>query len=108
MSRATTLVSVNQQLAISAGVAVGAFAVETTMMWRHVEELSASDFPPAFIVVSIISVVSTYFFWQMPDDAGHEISGRKAVEISSRKGAAKAAAKAASETTEDARDQRLG
>jgi EmrB/QacA subfamily drug resistance transporter len=108
MSRATTLVSVNQQLAISAGVAVGAFAVETTMMWRHVEELSASDFAPAFIVVSIISAVSTYFFWQMPDDAGHEISGRKAVEISSRKGAAKAAAKAASETTEDARDQRLG
>jgi EmrB/QacA subfamily drug resistance transporter len=108
MSRATTLVSVNQQLAISAGVAVGAFCVETTMMVRHVSELTAQDFAPAFLVVAIISAVSTYFFWQMPDDAGHEISGRKAVEISSRKGAAKAAAKAASETTEDARDQRLG
>jgi EmrB/QacA subfamily drug resistance transporter len=108
MSRATTLVSVNQQLAISAGVAVGAFSVETTMLARHVSELSAHDFAPAFIVVSIISAVSAYFFRQMPDDAGHEISGRKAVEISSRKGAAKAAAKAASETTEDARDQRLG
>ncbi len=107
MSRATTLVSVNQQLAISAGVAVGAFSVEATMMVRHVSELSAAEFPPAFIVVAIISAASTYFFWQMPDDAGHEISGRKAVEISSRKGAAKAAAKAASETTEDARDQRL-
>jgi EmrB/QacA subfamily drug resistance transporter len=108
MSRATTLVSVNQQLAISAGVAVGAFSVETTMLMRHVSELSASDFAPAFLVVSVVSAASTYFFWQMPDDAGHEISGRKAVEISSRKGAAKAAAKAASETTEDARDQRLG
>ena len=31
MSRATTLVSVNQQLAISAGVALGAFSVESTM-----------------------------------------------------------------------------
>jgi EmrB/QacA subfamily drug resistance transporter len=107
MSRATTLVSVNQQLAISAGVAVGAFSVESTMMLRHVSELSAAEFPPAFLVVAIISAASAYFFWQMPDDAGHEISGRKAVEISSRKGAAKAAAKAASETTEDARDQRL-
>ena len=107
MSRATTLVSVNQQLAISAGVAVGAFSVESTMLIRHVSELTAAEFPPAFIVVAIISAVSAYFFWQMPDDAGHEISGRKAVEISSRKGAAKAAAKAASETTEDARDQRL-
>jgi EmrB/QacA subfamily drug resistance transporter len=108
MSRATTLVSVNQQLAISAGVAVGAFCVESTMLMRHVTELSAADFAPAFVVVSIISAISTWFFYQMPDDAGHEISGRKAVEISSRKGAAKAAAKAASEGTEDARDQRLG
>ncbi|HEY2212032.1 MAG TPA: DHA2 family efflux MFS transporter permease subunit [Bradyrhizobium sp.] len=108
MSRATTLVSVNQQLAVSAGVAVGAFSVESTMLIRHVSELSAAEFSPAFIVVAIVSAISTYFFYQMPDDAGHEISGRKAVEISSRKGAAKAAAKAASETTEDARDQRLG
>src|SRR3982075_2089940 len=78
MSRATTLVSVNQQLAISAGVAVGAFSVESTMMVHHVSELSASDFAPAFIVVAVISAVSAYFFYQMPDDAGHEIYGRKA------------------------------
>ncbi|MEA2885469.1 MAG: hypothetical protein QOH32_4775, partial [Bradyrhizobium sp.] len=112
MSRATTLVSVNQQLAISAGVAVGAFSVETTMLVHHVSELSAADFAPAFIVVAIISAISAYFFYQMPDDAGHEISGRKAVEISSRKAveisSRKGAAKAASEGTEDARDQRLG
>jgi EmrB/QacA subfamily drug resistance transporter len=108
MSRATTLVSVNQQLAISAGVAIGAFSVESTMAWRHLPDLNADVFAPAFVVVSVISAASAWFFWQMPDDAGHEISGRKAVEISSRKGAATAAAKAASEGTEDARDQRLG
>jgi len=108
MSRATTLVSVNQQLAISAGVAVGAFSVESTMAWRHLQDLNADVFAPAFIVVSVISAASAWFFWQMPDDAGHEISGRKAVEISSRKGAASAAVKAASEGTQDARDQRLG
>ena len=112
MSRATTLVSVNQQLAISAGVAVGAFCVESTMWWRHAVELDATMFAPAFIVVSVISVASAWFFWQMPDDAGHEISGRKAVHISSRKGAesaaASAAVKAATEETQDARDQRLG
>ncbi|OIQ68382.1 putative transport protein HsrA [mine drainage metagenome] len=108
MSRATTLVSVNQQLAISAGVAVGAFSVESTMLLRQVHELSAEDFAPAFLVVSIIAAISAWFFWQMPDDAGHEISGRKAVEISSRKGAATAAVKVASEETQNARDQRLG
>lgn len=108
MSRATTLVSVNQQLSISAGVAVGAATVESTMFLHHMTELSATDFAPAFIVVSIISAISTWFFWQMPDDAGHEISGRKVIDIASRKGADKAAAKAASEGTQDARDQRLG
>ena len=108
MSRATTLVSVNQQLAISAGVAVGAFSVESTMWLRHVSELDATVFAPAFLVVAFISALSAYFFWQMPDDAGHEISGRKAVEISSRKGADKAAVKTAAGDTQDARDQRLG
>ena len=108
MSRATTLVSVNQQLAVSAGVAVGAFSVESTLWMRHINELTADVFAPAFLVVSVISMASAFFFWQMPDDAGHEISGRKAVEISSRKGAAKEAAKAASQGTQDARDQRLG
>ncbi len=93
MSRATTLVSVNQQLAISAGVAVGAFSVESTMRYHHAIELDANMFAPAFLVVAVISAVSAWFFWQMPDDAGHEISGRKAVEISSRKGAALAARK---------------
>jgi hypothetical protein len=112
MSRATTLVSVNQQLAVSAGVAVGASSVETTLWLHHESELSATVFAPAFLVVSLISAASSWFFWQMPDDAGHEISGRKALAISSRKGAAKEAAKeaalAARETTEETRDQRLG
>jgi EmrB/QacA subfamily drug resistance transporter len=108
MSRATTLVSVNQQLSISAGVAIGAFSVESTMLMRGMTELSASDFAPAFLVVSLISATSAWFFWQMPDDAGHEISGRKVIDIASRKGEAKAAVKAASEGTADARDQKLG
>jgi len=108
MSRATTLVSVNQQLAISAGVAVGAACVESSMVLNKMTELSAGDFAPAFIVVSLLSAASAYFFWQMPDDAGHEISGRKVIDIASRKGVEKAAAKAASEGTEEARDQKLG
>ncbi|MGH6779123.1 MAG: DHA2 family efflux MFS transporter permease subunit [Bradyrhizobium sp.] len=108
MSRATTLVSVNQQLALSTGVALGAFSVQVTMWQRHVTELNATVFGPAFILIACISAAAAYFFFQMPDDAGHEISGRKAVAISSRKGAVLAAASAASETTQDARDQRLG
>jgi EmrB/QacA subfamily drug resistance transporter len=107
MSRATTLVSVNQQLAISAGVAVGAFSVESTMLLHHVSELSAADFAPAFLVVALISAVSAYFFYRMPVDAGHQVSGRRMVVISDPTRAPEAEEEAASETA-TARDQRLG
>ncbi|TMJ81423.1 MAG: DHA2 family efflux MFS transporter permease subunit [Alphaproteobacteria bacterium] len=107
MSRATTLVSVNQQLAISAGVAVGAFSVESTMLVRHVQELSAADFAPAFMVVAVISAVSAYFFYLMPVDAGHQISGRRTLVISEPTREPEAEEEAASETV-TARDQRLG
>ncbi|MBR1220618.1 MFS transporter [Bradyrhizobium sp. U87765 SZCCT0131] len=107
LSRATTIVSVNQQLAISAGVAIGAFSVETTMMLRHATSLSAEDFWPAFLVVAAITALSSLIFYRLPPDAGHEISGRKAAEISSRKGATKGVEKKASEGTADARDHKL-
>ena len=106
MSRATTLVSVNQQLAISTGVALGAFSVESTMVVRHVQELTAAEFAPAFMVVAIISAVSAYFFDQMPIDAGHQVSGRRTVVISDPTREPEAEEEAASETV-TARDQRL-
>lgn len=106
MSRATTLVSVNQQLAISAGVAVGAFSVETTMLMRNETTLSAHDFSWAFLVVSIISAASSWFFWRMPADAGHEISGRRIV-ITEPTREADVEEEAARETA-TARDQKLG
>ena len=104
MSRATTLMSVNQQLAISAGVAVGAFTVETTMLLNHATQLSAGDFWPAFLIVAIISAVSGYSFWKLPEDAGNEISGHK-VEPAAGLTVPEAVA---AESTHDARDQKLG
>jgi hypothetical protein len=107
MSRATTLVSVNQQLAVSAGVAVGAFSVEATLWVHHTSELIAADFAPGFIVVSIISTISAYFFYQMPADAGHQVSGRGVVVISPPERDAEPEETAATETA-NVRDQRLG
>jgi EmrB/QacA subfamily drug resistance transporter len=107
MSRATTLVSVNQQLAVSAGVAVGAASVETTMWLHHVTELNASLFAPAFIVVAVVSTLSAYFFWEMPADAGHQVSGRGVIVVPSPERDAEPEETAATETA-NARDQRLG
>src|SRR5580698_921857 len=106
MSRATTLVSVNQQLAVSAGVAVGAFSVESAMWVHHVTTLSASDFAPGFIVVALISTISAYFFYEMPVDAGHQVSGRGVV-ITAPERDAEPEETAATETA-NARDTRLG
>jgi MFS family permease len=76
MSRATSLVSVAQQLSLSAGVAVGALAVEVTTRIAGHATLGAADFPPAFLLVAAISAASVLIFLRLPDDAGAELAGR--------------------------------
>ena len=80
MSRATTMVAVAQQLALSTGVAVGALVVETTLTLKHSTTMGAGDFPPAFLIVSLLSVSAILIFYQLPLDAGAELSGRRAAE----------------------------
>jgi hypothetical protein len=80
VSRATALTSVGQQLSISAGVALGALAVDLTTQFRGGGELSASDFPPAFLAVAAISALSIVVFMRLPADAGAELAGRMAID----------------------------
>lgn len=81
LSRATSLMSVAQQLAISTGVAVGALVVEATLRWRGATELSAADFWPAFIVVALISTSAAFLFARLPRDAGSEMSGHTPAKV---------------------------
>ncbi len=76
VSRATSLVSVGQQLSLSAGVAVGALAVELAVRFRDAGPLAAADFRPAFLVVAAISALSVLIFAQLPPDAGAELANR--------------------------------
>jgi len=76
VGRATALASVGQQLALSTGVAVGALAVELTLRFRAGPELTATDFPPAFLLVAAISALSAVVFWRLPADAGAELADR--------------------------------
>jgi EmrB/QacA subfamily drug resistance transporter len=80
MSRATTLVSVAQQLSLSTGVAVGALAVETTLRLKHGTTMGAMDFPPAFLAVGALSASAAFVFARLPPDAGAELSGRKVAQ----------------------------
>ena len=76
ISRATALVSVAQQLAVSAGVAVGALAVELTVYFKGSNALQAADFPPAFLAVAAISALSVLIFAQLSPEAGAEMADR--------------------------------
>lgn len=90
MSRATSLVSVGQQLSLSAGVAIGALAVEMTMTARQASVITATDFAPAFVLIALISAASIFVFARLPMEAGAELSGREPT------------------TTAESADQRMG
>jgi hypothetical protein len=78
VSRATAMVSVEQQLAISAGVAFGALAVETAVTLRGDGVLSAHDFAPGFLAVAAVSSLSALIFARLSPDAGAELTHRAA------------------------------
>ena len=75
MSRATSLVSVAQQLSVASGVAVGALAVEIATH-SHGTGITAADFPPAFLLVGAISAASALIFMRLAPNAGHQMTGR--------------------------------
>jgi hypothetical protein len=74
MSRATSLVAVAQQLSQSVGVALGALALETVLRIKGQTGLTAEDFPPAFLLVGLVSASSILLFASMPADAGAEMA----------------------------------
>jgi len=76
VSRATALVGVAQQLALSSGVAVGAIAVEITLHFKGNGTLQAPDFPPAFLTVAAISALSALIFAGLSPYAGAEMADR--------------------------------
>jgi EmrB/QacA subfamily drug resistance transporter len=79
MSSATSLSGVAQQLALSMGVALGAFALESASQLHGSPTIVAKDFGPAFWIVAGIASLSTFAFMRLPHDAGSEMSGHKAL-----------------------------
>jgi EmrB/QacA subfamily drug resistance transporter len=75
VSRATALVSVAKQLAMSTGVALGALAVELTAAYHGHATFMASDFGTAFVVVAAVTGLSVFVFARLSRDAGAELSG---------------------------------
>lgn len=76
MSRATSLTAMAQQLSLSTGVALGALVLETVLRFNGQDALAAEDFPPAFLLVGLVSASSILLFVRMPPDAGAEMADR--------------------------------
>jgi EmrB/QacA subfamily drug resistance transporter len=79
MSRATSLVSVAQQLSIAAGVAIGALCVELALQVKGGQVITAEDFRPAFLVIGTIAASSAILFWTLPADAGAALANREPI-----------------------------
>lgn len=83
MSQATTLSSMMQQLFLSLGVAVGAYALNFAALFTG-SPTSIASFRVAFVTVAIISATSILMLLRLPRDAGHELAGRAAVDSEAR------------------------
>ncbi len=77
MSGATSLSSVAQQLSLSLGVTIGAFALESANLLNGGKVLGANDFWPAFVLVGLISASSVIWMARLAPDAGAEVSGHR-------------------------------
>ncbi|HLM38615.1 MAG TPA: MDR family MFS transporter [Microvirga sp.] len=78
MSYATSLSSAAQQVALSVGVAFGAFVLEAVATSRGAE-IAAADFGPAFWAVAAVSALSGFVFPRLSPSAGAEMSGHRIV-----------------------------
>jgi EmrB/QacA subfamily drug resistance transporter len=87
MSRATSLQSMGQQLAMSIGVGTGALALHLTQIYHGATTLSAEDFMPAFVAVGLISVSCLFFFVNLSPYAGAEVSGHRARALGAERSA---------------------
>ena len=77
MSAANSFYSTLQQLMLSVGVCCGALILKLAMAASHNSEPSRLNFSVAFLVVTLISLSSTYWHRAFAHDAGHEMSGHR-------------------------------
>ncbi|HVZ13695.1 MAG TPA: MFS transporter [Bauldia sp.] len=80
MSQATSFTFMAQRLSMTVGVALSAFLV-------HVFAGGAADHPPVsafaetFVVIAIISSLSSFVFYRLSPDAGASLSGRPVAHV---------------------------
>ena len=80
MSRATSLASVGQQIAISLGIAAAAGILEIGEVLRGGHQLVPSDFTAAFVFIGLICAASALLHSRLAEHAGDDVSGHVSAE----------------------------
>jgi EmrB/QacA subfamily drug resistance transporter len=76
MSSASTFFSMVQQMTIGLGIAFGAIALHAAVLIHgNHTRLSLADFHVAFLLVSVLVLISVLYFIGIEPDAGREVSG---------------------------------
>ncbi len=78
ISAANTLSSLVQQIAITLGVAIGAFFLNVSLLWRSDANLTLQDFQVAFVAVGVVALFAIFANWGLPGAAGRTVSGHPA------------------------------
>ncbi|MFY9288235.1 MAG: MFS transporter [Alphaproteobacteria bacterium] len=77
ISRANTFYNMMQQLTLSLGVAVGAMGLNISLSLRGQDVLSAHDFWPVYVGLSLLPLLSLFSFLPLAANAGAEMSGHQ-------------------------------
>jgi EmrB/QacA subfamily drug resistance transporter len=78
MSQASSLAGMMQQLSLSLGVALGAYALQFAALASGREAMAAENFSVAFALVAGLSALSALLLRRLPHDAGAVMAGRAA------------------------------
>jgi EmrB/QacA subfamily drug resistance transporter len=76
LSRASTTISMSQQLTQSIGVGLAASTLHVFMNFKGQTQLSVEVISPAFIIIGVLTLFSTIWFAMLPKDAGDAMNGR--------------------------------
>ncbi len=86
MSRASTFASMAQQLGISIGVACAAVTLNLSMHWRGDTAVNTTDLFWGFMVIGILTAVSSLSFLRLKADAGASLQpGKNSVDVPENK-----------------------
>jgi MFS family permease len=76
MSRAATTASMMQSLVQSIGIGLSASLLHMLTVLRGEKHLTVATVSPAFVIIGFVTMISMFWFWRLPKDAGDEMNGR--------------------------------